>query len=78
MTFQDTPRAAMQLQSAGNEVAPGQFMRFVFVRGVERVRVWELCMDARIVDVKRYCTMLDRAVAGLVGGFAKDEVGLGI
>ena len=31
-------RAAMQLQDAGREVAPGQFMRFVFVRGAERVR----------------------------------------
>ena len=68
----------MQLQVAGNEVAPGQFMRFVSVRGEERVRVWELGMDARIVDVKRYCAILDRAVSGLVGVFEKEEVGLGI
>ena len=71
-------RAAMQLQAAGNEVAPGQFMRFVFVRGEERVRVWELGVDARTVDIKRYCAMLDRAVDGLVGVFEKEEVGLGI
>jgi DNA polymerase-2 len=55
-------RAAMQLQAAGKEVAPGQFMRFVFVRGDERVRAWELGVDARTVDVKRYCALLDRAV----------------
>ena len=71
-------RAAMQLQAAGNQVAPGQFMRFVFIRGKERVRVWELGVDARMVDVKRYCTMLDRAVTGLVEGFEKVEVELGI
>ena len=70
--------AAMQLQAAGNQVAPGQFMRFVFVRGAERVRVWELGIDSRMVDVKRYCAMMDRAVVGLVGGFEKEEVGLGI
>jgi len=71
-------RAALQLQAAGNPVAPGQFIRFVFVRGRERVRVWELGLDARMVDVKRYSTMLDRAVSVLVGGFVKEEVGLGI
>ena len=67
-------RAAMQLQDAGNEVAPGQFMRFIFVRGEERVRVWELDVDARSVDVKRYCAMLDRAVSGLVGGFEEVKI----
>jgi len=71
-------RAAMQLQATGNEVAPGQFMRFVFVRGEERVRVWELGVDARIVDIKRYCAMLDRAVDGVMGMFEKEEMGLGM
>ena len=71
-------RAAMQLQAAGNEVAPGQFLRFVFIRGTERVRVWGLGVDVRTVDTKRYCAMLDRAVAGLVVGFEKTEIGLGI
>ena len=71
-------RAAMQLQATGREVAPGQFMRFIFVRGKERVRVWELGVDARMVDIKRYCAMLDRAVSGVVGVFEKEEVGLGL
>ena len=70
-------RAAMQLQATGKEVAPGQFMRFVFVRGEERVRVWELGVDARTVDIKRYCAMLDRAVDGLVGVFEKRRLGWG-
>ncbi len=64
-------RAAMQYQRAGHAVAPGQFMRFVFICGRERVRVWELGVDQRTVDVKRYCILLDRAVAGVVGGFEK-------
>jgi DNA polymerase elongation subunit (family B) len=71
-------RAAMQLQATGREVAPGQFMRFVFIRGEARVRVWELGVDARMVDIKRYCTMLDRAISGVVDIFEKEEVGLGI
>ena len=53
-------------------------MRFVFVRGEERVRVWELGVDARMVDIKRYCAMLDRAVDGVMGMFEKEKVGLGI
>lgn len=71
-------RAAMQLQTTGREVAPGQFMRFVFVRGQERIRVWELGVDEKIIDVKRYCAILDRAVSGLVNVFEKTEAGLGI
>jgi DNA polymerase-2 len=71
-------RAAIQLQATGREAAPGQFMRFVFVRGKERVRVWELGVDARTVDIKRYCAMLDRAISGVVGMFEKEEVGLGL
>jgi len=66
-------RAAMQLQAAGHKVAPGQFMRFVFIRGAERVHVWELGVDARTVDTKRYYALLDRAVAGITSEFCKKE-----
>jgi DNA polymerase-2 len=69
-------RAAMQLQSTGLRVAPGQFMRFVFVRGEERVRVWELGLDARMVDVKRYCLLLESAVSGVVSMFEEAELEL--
>ncbi len=71
-------QAAIQLQAMGLKVSPGQFMRFVFIRGKERVRAWELGVDAKTVDIKRYCAMLDRAVSGLVGMFEKEEVGLGL
>lgn len=54
-------RAAAQLQAAGNVVSPGQFMRFVYVRGRERVRAWELGVDPRTVDVRRYGELLERA-----------------
>ena len=43
----------------------------------ERVRVWELGVDARIVVVKRYCTMLDHAISGLVGGLKKQRLAWG-
>lgn len=50
----------------------------MFVRNKERVRVWELGVDARMVDVKRYCAMMDRAITGMVSEFEKVDVGLGI
>ena len=68
----------MQLQDADNEIVHEQFMRFVFVRGEERIRAWELGVDTRMIDIKRYCAMLDRAVSCLIDGFIKVEVGLGI
>jgi DNA polymerase II len=63
-------RAGMQLGAAGRSVAAGQFMRFVFVRGEERVRAWELGVDPRTVDVKRYGELLERAVEEVMGVFA--------
>ncbi len=54
-------RAAGQLLAAGRSVAPGQFMRFVFVRGEERVRAWELGVDPRTADVMRYVELMERA-----------------
>jgi hypothetical protein len=37
-----------------------------------------LVLDAKRVDIKRYCAILDRAVDGVMGMFEKEEVGLGI
>lgn len=65
-------RAALQLQAAGTPTAPGQFMRFVYVRGRERVRVWELGVDGKTVDVKRYIDLLSRAVEEILGEFTGD------
>jgi DNA polymerase-2 len=57
-------RAAMQLQAAGRNVAPGQFIRFVYTRDAFRVRAWDLHgeVDPRLLDTPRYCTLLDRSV----------------
>jgi DNA polymerase-2 len=57
-------RAAIQLQAAGRNVAPGQFIRFVYTRDSNRVRAWDLHweVDPRLLDTARYCTLLDRSV----------------
>jgi len=69
-------RSAMQLSAIGRKVAPGQFMRFVYIRGQERVRAWELGVDARTVDIERYCILLDRAVMSVVGVFGEPSTRL--
>ncbi len=57
-------RAALQLQMAGRQVAPGQSMRFLFTRGRPGVQAWELgeALDPGRVDTTRYCSLLDRAI----------------
>jgi len=62
-------RAAMQLQAAGRNVAPGQFIRFVYTRDASRVRAWDLHgeVDPSYLDTIRYCTLLDRSVDTLLG-----------
>ncbi len=66
-------RAAKQLQATGRQVAPGQFMRFVFIRAVERVRAWELGIDPRMIDIERYCVLLDRAISSLTNIFEQEK-----
>jgi DNA polymerase-2 len=63
-------RAGLQLQASGRSAAAGQFIRFVYVRGDERVRAWELGVDPRTVDVGRYGELLGRAVEEVMGVFA--------
>jgi len=53
-------------------------MCLISIRGEERVRAWELGVDARMVDIKRYCSMLDRATSGVAGMFEQEKTGLGI
>ena len=57
-------RAALQLQAAGRQVAPGQSMRFLFTRDHPGVQAWELgeALDPRRLDTTRYCSLLDRAM----------------
>jgi DNA polymerase-2 len=57
-------RAVRQLQAAGKVVRPGQRVRFLFTLGKPGVRAWDVPErpDPRSVDVKRYQTLLRRAV----------------
>jgi DNA polymerase II len=67
-------RAGFQLQAANRSVAAGQFMRFVFVRGDDRVRAWELGVDPRTVDVQRYEVLLERALAEIMEAFEECNI----
>ena len=57
-------RAVRQLEATGKEVRPGQRVRFLFTLGKPGVRAWDVPdqPDPRSVDVKRYQTLLKRAV----------------
>ena len=47
-------------------------MRFVFVRGKERVRAWELGVDPRTVDVEMYRLLMERATDEMMSMFVQD------
>ncbi|MCX6037343.1 MAG: hypothetical protein NTW99_05560, partial [Chloroflexi bacterium] len=63
-------RAVRQLEESGKAVRPGQRVRFLYTRGRPGVRAWDAPpagnsseqADPRSVDVKRYQTLLKRAV----------------
>jgi len=57
-------RAVCQLQAAGKVVRPGQRVRFLFTLGKPGVCAWDVPEqpDPRSVDVRRYQTLLKRAV----------------
>ncbi len=69
-------RAVRQLEEAGKAVRPGQRVRFLYTRGRPGVHAWDVppspcgyCagtlpeqFDPRSVDVRRYQTLLKRAV----------------
>jgi DNA polymerase-2 len=61
-------RAAAQLEAIGKYSKPGQRIRFLFTRGKPGVYAWDLpaAPDSRAVDVKRYRTLLLRAVASVL------------
>lgn len=65
-------RAARQLLVMGKTAAPGQFMRFAFVRGKERVRAWELGVDPRMVDLEMYRLLMERATDEILSMFVQD------
>ena len=70
----NSPSPAAQAALQGEPTALGQFMRFMFVHGGERVRAWELGIDVRMVDVERDITLLDRAVEEIQGMVVTNNV----
>jgi DNA polymerase-2 len=58
-------RAAAQLASVAKPLGPGQAVRFIYMRGWPGVHAWDLPEppNPKAVDVKRYRTLLLRAVA---------------
>lgn len=57
-------RAVWQMQAAGQEVRPGQRVRFLFTLGKPGVRAWDVHeqLDVRTLDLPRYRTLFERAV----------------
>jgi len=57
-------RAVRQVEATGRVVRPGQRVRFLFTLGKPGVRAWDVPdqPDPRCVDMKRYQTLLKRAV----------------
>ncbi len=67
-------RAGQLLQEQGHSIAPGQTIGFVYTLG--RPGVWACglgAFDARMVNVKRYSDLLDRAAASILDIFGSGE-----
>ncbi len=63
--------ALQQLVSAGKSLRPGQSVPLIYIRGAQRARAWDLpeAPDVRTVDVRRYQTLLLRAVETITQPF---------
>jgi DNA polymerase II len=70
-------RAVRELQKAGKIVRPGQRVRFLFTLGSPGVRAWDVPdrPDLRMVDVKRYQTLLERAAQSVLAPIQKSVNG---
>ena len=70
-------RAVRQLEATGREVMPGQRVRFLYTLGKPGVRAWDVPdqPDSRCVDVKRYQTLLKRAVDTVLDPIRKSVYG---
>ena len=66
-------RVARQLIEAGVELSPGEMLRFVYVAGPEKVRVWEGDARDRPLDVGAYVELLTRAVESLLAPVGVDR-----
>jgi DNA polymerase elongation subunit (family B) len=68
-------KAARQLEGLGKRLSPGDSVRFLFTRGVERVTAWDLPErpDRREVDVARYTRRLLRAASAVLESVGVEE-----
>ncbi|HEX7975108.1 MAG TPA: DNA polymerase domain-containing protein [Anaerolineales bacterium] len=67
--------AAMQLEAAGKPVRAGQSVRFLFVRGEQKVAAWDLAGQSyeANIDKQRYAELLARAAAAVLGPVGVNE-----
>jgi DNA polymerase-2 len=70
-------RTVRQLEEAGKAVRPGQRVRFLYTRGRPGVRAWDALEppDPRSVDVRRYQTLLKRAVETVLTPIGQSVIG---
>jgi len=70
-------KAVWQLEATGRVVRPGQRVRFLFTLGKPGVRAWDVPdqPDPRCVDVKRYQTLLKRAVETVLDPIKRSAYG---
>ncbi|MBI3340172.1 MAG: hypothetical protein HY022_08580 [Chloroflexi bacterium] len=56
--------AMKQLEGEGKSLNPGQSIRFLYIRGKQRARAWDLSedLDQRTIDLPRYTRLLTRAI----------------
>jgi DNA polymerase-2 len=71
-------RAARQLLAAGKPARIADYVRYLYVRGEERVRAWDLPdpPDPKSIDTARYATLLLRAASTVLQpfGIAEDRL----
>ncbi|HEX9029592.1 MAG TPA: hypothetical protein VF823_10500, partial [Anaerolineales bacterium] len=67
--------AAAQLEAVGKPVRAGQPVRFLFVRGEQKVAAWDLAESSHLasIDKRRYAELLVRAAAAILGPLGVDE-----
>lgn len=56
--------AMKQLEEMGKSLNPGQSIRFLYIRGKQHARAWDLSEDSdpRTIDIPRYTCLLTRAI----------------
>jgi DNA polymerase-2 len=68
-------RAAQQLAEVGRTMRAGQSIRFLLTRGKPGVHAWDLPteVDRKTIDIQRYQTLLQRAIATVLDAVIPEE-----